>query len=59
MLFAGNCNKAPDKKALRKKAGGWSHPRKGGEKMPITLTFHILHWTVTVKVKSGNRHSAK
>ena len=27
--------------------------------MPITLTFHILRWTVTIKVKSGNRHSGK
>ena len=32
---------------------------KGGDMMPITLTFHILRWTVTIKVKSGNRHSGK
>ena len=31
MLFAGKCDKVPDKKALRKKAGGWLHPPKGGE----------------------------
>ena len=34
-------------------------PEKGVMVMPITLTFHILRWTVTIKVKSGNRHSAK
>lgn len=39
--------------------GGWLHHPKGGEAMPITLTFHILIWTVTIHVKSRNRHSAK
>ena len=33
--------------------------RKGVMVMPITLTFHILYWTVTIRVKSRNRHSAK
>ena len=32
---------------------------KGGVYMPITLTFHILGYTITVTVKSRNRHSAK
>ena len=27
--------------------------------MPITLTFHVLKWTVTIRVKSRNRHSGK
>jgi len=27
--------------------------------MPITLTFHVFGFTVTVRVKSDNRHSAK
>ena len=27
--------------------------------MPITLTFHIFGYTITVTVKSRNRHSAK
>lgn len=40
-------------------AGGWPHPRKGGEAMPITLTFHVLSWTVTIKVKSRNRHPGR
>ena len=38
-------------------AGGWSHPPKGGEAMRITL--HIGPFTVTIIVKSRNRHSAK
>ena len=33
--------------------------REGGEVMPITLTFHVLNWTITIRVKSRNRHSAK
>ena len=36
-----------------------SHRPKGGADMPITLTFHIFGCTVTITVKSGNRHSAK
>ena len=31
----------------------------GGDIMPITLTFHVFHYTITVTVKSKNRHSAK
>jgi hypothetical protein len=27
--------------------------------MPITLTFHIFGYTITITVKSRNRHSAK
>ena len=38
-------------------AGGWSHHPKGGEAMRITL--HIGAFTVTIIVKSRNRHSAK
>ena len=43
-------------------AGGWPHAphaetRKGGEAMRITL--HIGPFTVTIIVKSRNRHSAK
>ena len=37
---------------------GCTNP-KGGVDMPITLTFHVFGCTVTVKVKSDNRHSAK
>ncbi len=41
--------------------GGWRFPPKGGDHMPITLTFHICNITITIriKVKSNNRHSAK
>ena len=30
-----------------------------GVAMPITLTFHIFGYTVTITVKSRDRHSAK
>ena len=40
-------------------AGGWPHFPRGGETMPITLTFHVFGLTVTITVKSKNRHSAK
>lgn len=40
-------------------AGGWLHHPRGGEAMPITLTIHILGYTVTIRVKKQNRHSAK
>ena len=33
--------------------------RKGGEHMPITLTFHVYGITVTVTLKRDKRHSAK
>ena len=35
--------------------------RKGVKLMPITLTFHLFGFTVTVRIKtkSNNRHSAK
>ena len=42
-----------------KRIGGWLHLLKGGEHMPITLTVHIGMFTVTITVKSRNRHSAK
>ena len=32
---------------------------KGGESMPITLTFHVLGFTITVTVKSKNRHPGR
>ena len=35
------------------------HHPEGGVSMPITLTFHVKQFTVTITVKSGNRHSAK
>ena len=38
-------------------AGGRPHHPKGGETMRITL--HIGRFTVTIIVKSRNRHSAK
>ena len=43
------------------KNGGrlWLHLRKGGGKMPITLTFHIFGYTVTIRIKARSRHSAK
>jgi len=41
--------------------GGWQFPPRGGDCMPITITFHIRNITVTIriKVKSNNRHSGK
>ena len=44
--------------ALHKTAGSHATP-KGGDKMPITLTFHVLFWTVTIRVKSRNRHPGR
>ena len=40
-------------------AGGWLHHPKGGEAMPITFTFHVLTYTITITVKQNRRHSAK
>ncbi len=37
----------------------YSYLRQGGTEMPITLTFHIFGYTVTITVKSRNRHSDK
>jgi hypothetical protein len=37
--------------------GGWPQPSKGGEVMRIT--FHLWRFTVTILVKSRNRHSHK
>ena len=34
-------------------------PRKGVSIVPITLTIHIGVYTITITVKSRNRHSAK
>ena len=34
-------------------------PRKGGDKMPITITFHIFGFTVTIRIKGRNRHSGQ
>ena len=36
-----------------------SHHPKGGDLMPFTLTFHLLGFVITLKVKRENRHSAK
>lgn len=33
--------------------------RKGVERMPITITFHVFTYTITITVKSKSRHSAK
>jgi len=33
--------------------------RKEVMRMPITLTFHVFGITITICVKSNNRHSAK
>ena len=33
--------------------------REGGEHMPITITFHVFKYTITICVKSKSRHSAK
>ena len=37
------------------------HSPKGGDRMPITLTFHLFGITVQIRLtkKSNNRHSAK
>ena len=45
--------------ACADEAGGLATSPKGGEHMPITLTFHVRGLTVTVQVKRDNRHSAK
>lgn len=37
---------------------GYSNPKGGGE-MPMTFTFHVYGFTVTVRVKRDNRHSDK
>ena len=34
-------------------------PPKGGDIMPITLTFHLFGLVFTLKIKWENRHSAK
>ena len=57
------------RKGVRKGAGGIHESvkrmaiilRKGVKLMPITLTFHVFGYTITLKVtkKSNNRHSAK
>ena len=39
--------------------GGQLHLRKEVKHMPITLTVHIGRFTITICVKSRNRHSAK
>ena len=38
-----------------------SHVTSGKEviSVPITITFHVFGITITVTVKSNNRHSAK
>lgn len=53
--------KAPPKgpKGRCATAGGWPHHPKGGEAVPITITLHILGYTVTIRIKGRNRHSAK
>ena len=33
--------------------------RKGVRLMPITITLHICGYTVTIRIKGRNRHSAK
>ena len=45
-------------RCTRRRAGSHATP-KGGDKMPITLTFHVLFWTVTIRVKSRNRHPGR
>ncbi len=43
-------------------AGGSSILQKGGETMPIRITFHIGNFTITIIVKrmhKKNRHSAQ
>ena len=34
-------------------------PPKGGEKMPITITFHLFGLVFSIRIKRENRHSAK
>ena len=33
--------------------------RKGVKHMPITITFHVFTYTITITVKQNRRHSAK
>ena len=46
-------------KGAKTATGGFVSPRKGGDKMPITITFHIFGFTVTIRIKGRNRHSAQ
>ena len=36
-----------------------AHHPKGGVSMPVRLTFHMFGYTVTIKVKKDNRHTAR
>ena len=45
---------------LHTTAGGLAHTtRKGGDLMPLTITFHIFGYVVTIRVKCETRHSDK
>ena len=47
------------KPGAAQEAGGWSHHPKGVRLVPITLTFHIFGYVVTIRVKSENRHPGR
>ena len=51
------CSKEQRSTAIAQAVG--HHLRKEVILMPITLTFHVFGLTITVTVKSNNRHSAK
>ena len=47
-------------KGILHSAGGLARSSpKGGDTMPLTLTFHLFGLVFTLKVKRENRHSAK
>ena len=35
------------------------YPPKGGESMPVTITFHWCGLTITVRIKRDNRHPGR
>jgi len=57
ILLKYKCSKEQRNTAIAQAVG--HHLRKEVILMPITLTFHVLGLTITVTVKSNNRHSAK
>ena len=48
-----------DKRSTAKAQAVGYHLRKEVIAMPITVTFHVFGLTITITVKSNNRHSAK
>ena len=47
------------RRALYIRRAVWLHLSKGGDSVRVTMTFHVGIFTISIVVKSGNRHSAK